>query len=142
MTNTPTAPIVPDHVRAAIHAGHVAQVVIFCDYCGVEHRADYIGETHEDRFAAARAYLAAERDWEITALTDLCPDCKAPDVLTAEPGPEVNSIWDKDGDEWVRTAAGWSALTSWRSPNEDADPSTWAAMAVSPWAPFTTRRPS
>jgi hypothetical protein len=32
----PTASVVPDHIRAAIHAGHVGHVTIFRDGCGVE----------------------------------------------------------------------------------------------------------
>lgn len=65
---------VPDHIRAAIHAGHVAEVVVFCDQCGVKHRADYTGATREARFTAARRHLAETQGWSI-ADGDLCPAC-------------------------------------------------------------------
>lgn len=68
---TPSA--IPDDVRAAIAAGNVALVVIYCDRCGVEHRGDYIGADREDRFASARAYLATQ-GWRISPGLDLCPD--------------------------------------------------------------------
>ncbi len=68
-------PAVPDHVRAAIHAGHVGQVGIFCDRCGVEDRGDYTGETREDRFAAARRHLTDRKGWLCTT-EDLCPLCR------------------------------------------------------------------
>lgn len=68
-----TGSAIPEDVRAAIHAGHVAQVVIFCDDCGIEHRGDYIGASREERFAAARVYLATQ-EWRISETEDLCPD--------------------------------------------------------------------
>lgn len=67
-------PVIPDDIRAAIHAGHVALVVIFCDRCSTEHAADYTGSTRDVRIAAARRHLAATAGWSIGAL-DLCPDC-------------------------------------------------------------------
>lgn len=70
-------PIVPDEVRAAIHAGHVTQIVIFCDRCGVKHRADYIGETREDRFAAGRRHLTERKAWKCDETGDHCPVCRA-----------------------------------------------------------------
>lgn len=70
-----TGSVVPDDVHAAILAGQVAQVVIFCDNCGIEHRGDYIGETREDRFAAAREYLARVEEWDTGPYYDLCPSC-------------------------------------------------------------------
>jgi hypothetical protein len=70
-----TEPIVPDHIRAAIHAGHVGQVVIFCDECGTEECADYTGETREVRFAVARRHLAESKGWAIADAYDLCPRC-------------------------------------------------------------------
>jgi hypothetical protein len=70
-----SSPIVPDHIRAAIHAGHVGQVVIFCDRCGVQEVSDYTGETREVRFAAARRNLAENKGWRITDDLDLCPTC-------------------------------------------------------------------
>lgn len=73
---TETGSVVPDHIRAAIHAGHIGQVVIFCDGCGDEEEGDYIGETREDRFAAARRYLAKTKGWDIGDY-DLCPTCVA-----------------------------------------------------------------
>lgn len=67
-------PIVPD-IRDAIHAGHIGEVVVFCDGgCGTEHRAYYTGETKENRIATARRYLAAQEGWNIGEL-DLCPNC-------------------------------------------------------------------
>jgi hypothetical protein len=74
--------VVPDHVRAAIYAGHIGQVVIFCDGCGVQDKADYTGETREDRFESARRHLAETKGWDITKDVDLCPSCKG-----AEPAP-------------------------------------------------------
>lgn len=68
-------PAVPDRIRAAIHAGHVGQVVIFCDGCGVEEEGDYTGETREDRFAAARRWLAERQGWLISPSSDHCPRC-------------------------------------------------------------------
>lgn len=70
-----TGPAVPNHVQGAIDAGHVREVVIFCDQCRVQDRADYIGSTTEIRIAAARRHLAATAGWSITADADLCPDC-------------------------------------------------------------------
>lgn len=67
--------VVPDHIRAAIHAGHVSQVVIFCDGCGVEEAGDYTGETSEVRFAAARRHLAETKGWDIGEAYDNCPAC-------------------------------------------------------------------
>jgi hypothetical protein len=84
---TSTGSVIPEGVRAAIHAGHVGQVVIFCDDCGVEEEGDYIGETREERFEAARRHLATTKGWEIThpgglhtphpdiEPYDLCGDC-------------------------------------------------------------------
>ena len=74
LTGATAGTLIPDDVRAAIHAGHVAQVVIFCDGCGVEESGDYTGETREDRFEAARRWLAG-RGWAITPGLDLCGDC-------------------------------------------------------------------
>ncbi|HEU5108055.1 MAG TPA: hypothetical protein VFT95_05810 [Micromonosporaceae bacterium] len=67
--------VVPDRIRAAIHAGHVGQVTIFCDGCGVEESGDYTGENREVRFAAARRWLAENKGWQIAGM-DLCPGCK------------------------------------------------------------------
>lgn len=69
-----TDSVIPDHVLAAIHAGHVAQVVIYCDRCGHEHRGDYTGATRDVRIAAARRHLAERHGWN-TGNTDLCPSC-------------------------------------------------------------------
>jgi hypothetical protein len=69
-----TDSIIPDDVRAAIHAGHVGLVTIFCDGCGVEETADYTGATREIRFAAARRLLSERSGWTITD-QDLCPSC-------------------------------------------------------------------
>lgn len=71
----PTGSVVPDAVRAAIHAGHVTEVVVFCDECGAEFRGDFIGETRADRLAAARAYMADQHGWSITPEADLCAAC-------------------------------------------------------------------
>lgn len=68
--------VVSDDIRAAIHAGHIGQVTIFCDICGVEETGDYTGETKTIRFAAARRYLAREKGWS-TEGDDLCPTCTA-----------------------------------------------------------------
>lgn len=65
-----------EEVRAAIRAGHVAQVVIFCDRCGdVEHRADYTGGTRKVRFAAARRHLVESEGWHCDDQVDVCPEC-------------------------------------------------------------------
>lgn len=66
---------IPDEVREAIHAGHVGQVTIYCDECLDEVEGDYIGATREDRFEAARAYLATQ-GWGITPDYDHCPKCR------------------------------------------------------------------
>lgn len=69
----------PEHIRAAINAGHVGEVVIFCDnMCGREFSADFTGETQEIRFAAARKHLADTQGWKITDGQDLCPVCSMP----------------------------------------------------------------
>lgn len=67
---------VPDDIRAAIHAGHIGQVSIYCDECGTIEEMDCTGATREDRFAAARRHLAEVKGWHITDEVDLCPDCK------------------------------------------------------------------
>jgi hypothetical protein len=74
---SPGDSVVPDDIRAAIHAGHVGQVGIFCDGCGVVFEADVTGETREDRFAAARRYLAETVGWDIQPEYDGCPNCPA-----------------------------------------------------------------
>lgn len=74
--------LVPDHIRAAIHAGHVGQVTIYCDECGIEDTADYTGETREIRFAVARQHLAQTKGWDIGDAYDLCPRCKETDEET------------------------------------------------------------
>lgn len=73
-----TNPIFPDLVREAIRAGHVTEVVIFCDSCGARYPADHIGVTSADRFAAARRHLTT-KGWTITPGEDLCPDCPTAD---------------------------------------------------------------
>lgn len=70
-----TGPAVPDHIAAAIAAGHVREVVIFCDVCGVQDRADYTGATSEVRIVAARQKLSENAGWSVTANADLCPAC-------------------------------------------------------------------
>ncbi len=70
-----TGPLVSDELRAAIHAGHVTQVVIFCDRCGVKHRGDFVGETSEERFAAARRFLENRKGW-LCEEDDQCPVCR------------------------------------------------------------------
>lgn len=72
-----TEPVTDPAVRTAIHAGHVGQVVIFCDECGVESAGDYTGQTREVRFAAARRHLAQSAGWSCTDDDDLCPQCAA-----------------------------------------------------------------
>ena len=72
-----SSPVIPEHIRAAIHAGHVALVVVFCDRCGVEDEGDYTGETKEVRLAAARRHLG-EQGWLCNADGDLCPACRPP----------------------------------------------------------------
>lgn len=71
-----TGPVVPDEVRAAIHAGHVGQVGIFCDRCGRTFEGDFLGETREDRFAAARRHLEVRHGWRCGD-EDLCVVCVA-----------------------------------------------------------------
>lgn len=90
-----SSPVIPEHIRAAIHAGHVALVVVFCDRCGVEDEGDYTGETKEVRLAAARRHLGGQ-GWLCNADGDLCPNCRpatgpAPHILvvtqTCDPHP-------------------------------------------------------
>lgn len=69
-----TTSIVPDDIRAAIYAGHVGQVVIFCDFCETEEIGDYTGETREVRFAAARKHIAENKGWNIADGYDGCPE--------------------------------------------------------------------
>ncbi len=72
---TGTGSAVPDRIRAAIHAGHIGQVCIFCDECGFTYEGAFTGETREDRFAAARHYLERHRGW-LCGQQDLCPVCR------------------------------------------------------------------
>jgi hypothetical protein len=81
----PTESAVPPHIRAAIAAGHVGQVTIFCDNCGYEETADYTGETKEIRFEAAREYLAEHKGWTVTADADLCPGVCAEPAESSSP---------------------------------------------------------
>jgi hypothetical protein len=62
-----------NHVRAAVHAGRVGRVTIFCDECGREETGDYMGATERSRFEAARRHLAEAEGGGITDLYDLCP---------------------------------------------------------------------
>lgn len=73
----PAGSAIPEHARAAIAAGNVVQVVIFCDYCAFQWEGDVIGETRTERFDAARAYLASDLGWRISDDADLCPTCAA-----------------------------------------------------------------
>jgi hypothetical protein len=70
----------PPGVLDMIRSGHVAQVTVFCDWCGLEYTADYVGEIREVRIAAARADLIPY-GWVITPDNDLCPTC----AVTKEP---------------------------------------------------------
>jgi hypothetical protein len=79
--------VIPDDVREAIHAGLVAQVVMYCDSDGFLWKGDVIGETRDERLANARAYLAADHGWKITDDSDLCPNCS-----TAEAHEVLDSI--------------------------------------------------
>lgn len=67
---------VPDDIAAAIRAGHVGQVSLFCDECGMTETMDCTGVTREDRFNAAREYLGAVKGWHCDSGADLCPNCK------------------------------------------------------------------
>lgn len=80
ITDGTPGPVVPDHIRSAIHAGHVGQVVIFCDGCGIEEEGDYTGETRDIRFAAARKHLMDDEGWTCSAELDLCPACADDDI--------------------------------------------------------------
>ena len=75
-----TDPTIPEHIRSALAAGHVALVAVSCDRCGTEHRADYVGATQTERFEAARQYLADTKGWSIGD-RDLCPNCTATDAI-------------------------------------------------------------
>lgn len=59
----------------------VGPVTVFCDRCGIQDTADYIGQTQEIRFQAARKVLARNKDWLILVDTDLCPTCTAKSVV-------------------------------------------------------------
>lgn len=71
----PTTSAIPDDVHAAINAGHIGQVGIYCDECGVTVEMDCVGATKADRFAAARQHLADNAGWKISDDEDLCPVC-------------------------------------------------------------------
>ncbi len=73
-----TGPLVPDELRAAIHAGHVTEVVIFCDRCGVKYRGDFVGATRDERFAVARQFLENRKGW-LCREEDQCPVCRTRD---------------------------------------------------------------
>jgi len=96
-----TEPVIPDHIRAAIHAGHVGRIVIFCDRCNLQDEADYTGETKEVRLAAARKHLT-EKGWRCDVNGDLCPACAtAPAEREQEaPAPQIS-----DGQCVLRTQA-------------------------------------
>lgn len=63
-----------DRIKAAVRAGHVSRVCVFCDRCRTEYHGDFTGETREIRFAAAREYLVRTLGWTIGG-QDLCPGC-------------------------------------------------------------------
>lgn len=66
-----------EQVRAALNVGQVVVVVVYCDCCGVERRADYIGATREVRLATARAWLVENESWTCDPGDgDRCPDCQ------------------------------------------------------------------
>lgn len=47
-------------------------VVVYCDRCGVEHEADYIGESWQVRLATARAWLVENEGWTCDEAGDYC----------------------------------------------------------------------
>ncbi|MEV4846110.1 hypothetical protein AB0K20_23195 [Micromonospora matsumotoense] len=58
-----------------------------------------------------------------------------PQVLTAEPGPEVTAVWDCDGDKWVRCAGG-----GWQRAGQlSGRVATWAQISI--WAPIAATPP-
>lgn len=70
-------------IRAAIQAGHVGQVTVFCDDCGTERTADFTGATQEIRFRAARTHLVTAEGWLCGGGLDICPACRSgrPDLV-------------------------------------------------------------
>lgn len=75
MATSPT----PEQVRAALNAGHVRYMVVFCDSCGTELAADLIVRDKAEGLRAIRAYAVREHGWTSTPRADLCPACQAPD---------------------------------------------------------------
>lgn len=66
-----------EQIHAALAVAALREVVIFCDVCGLEMATDMIGETAEDRFEGARAYLRSHRGWVSAEGQDICPFCTA-----------------------------------------------------------------
>lgn len=67
----------PEQVRAALNAGHVRYMVVFCDSCFTELAADLIVRDQAEGLRAIRAYAVREHGWTSTPQQDLCPACRA-----------------------------------------------------------------
>ena len=94
-----------EQIHAALDAGTLSQVVIYCDVCGFEMASDFIGDTSQERFAAARAYLRANRGWAGDAGQDTCTFCAANVQICHQQG----HLFCAHGDEWrVHEGTGWA----------------------------------
>lgn len=66
-----------DQVFAALEAGHLAPVVVFCDYCGIEMETEMIGDTSAERIEGAQQWLRSNRGWAEVDGHDQCMVCVA-----------------------------------------------------------------
>ena len=60
MTAIKVSEATPEQVQAALELGHLREVVIFCDDCGIEMATDMIGETPEERIDGALVGLRVQ----------------------------------------------------------------------------------
>lgn len=77
MTAIKVSEATSDQVSAALEAGTLAQVVVFCDYCGIEMETEMIGDSTAERIEGAQKWLRANRGWTEVDGHDRCPFCAA-----------------------------------------------------------------
>lgn len=77
MTAIKVSEATKEQVQAALEMGHLREVVIFCDQCGIEMATDMIGETPEERIDGARKWLRDRRGWTEADGRDICTVCVA-----------------------------------------------------------------